>query len=134
MQKFDSVKRTLLLLALICYPAWPPHAQSAKDILHTSKVKAKVESLGPKTPVVIDLVNGSTLKGQISDIATDAFSVTDRKTGIPTVVSFSEVKDVHRKPSAGKVVAMIAAGAGAGAGILYLTAFALSKCSACIGR
>src|SRR5262249_22599606 len=128
-----SITLIVLLISLVCYPALHARAQSAKDILRASKLKAKVESLGFKTPVIVELVDGSTLKRPIADIAADAFSVTDRKTGVATLVAFKEVKDVHKKPSQGMVVAAIAGSAGAAVGLLYLTTFALSKCAPCMG-
>lgn len=132
MQK-HSIIIIVVVLSLISYPALGP-AQSARDILRASKVKAKVESLGPGTSVIVDFTNGDTLKGDLGVITDDGFSVADRKTGAATLVSFNEVKTVHKKASHGVLAVEIAAAAGAAVGLLYLTGFALSKCSPCIGR
>ena len=132
MQKHSMIG-TILLLSLTCYPVLQASAQSARDLLRGSKMKAKVESLGPRTNVIVDCINGDTVKGDISVISAESFSVTDRKTGVETSLSFNEVKAVHKKVSNGMLAAEIAAAAGAAVGLLYLTAFGLSKCSPCIG-
>ena len=133
MRKYSAIV-FVLLLSLICYPALQVSAQSAKDILRTSRMKAKVESQGPRTTVIVDCINGDTVKGDISLITADGFSVTDRKTGAVTSISFDEVKAVHKKVSNAMLAAEIAGAAGTAVGLLYFTAFALSKCSPCIGR
>ena len=123
-----------IVVVLLLSSALSAPAQSAKDLLRVSKLKAKVESLGPKTPVIVELIGGDTLKGDIADIAGDRFSLSDRKTGVVVAVLFREVKEVRKKPSQGVVGVEIAAGAGAAAGLLYLISFAASKCGPCIGR
>ena len=129
MRWVSAIVVVLLLSSALTVPA-----QSAKDLLRVSKLKAKVESLGPKTPVIVELIGGDTLKGDIADIAGDRFSLSDRKTGVVVAVLFREVKEVRKKPSPGMVGAEIAAGAGAAVGLLYLISFAASKCGPCIGR
>lgn len=133
-KKFLSIVAIALLINLIC--ALPLYAQTpaAKELLKVSKLKAKVESFGPKTAVVVQLEDGANLKGYVSSITDQGFAITDLKSSATIALAYTEVKNISKKPSTGAVVAMIAAGVGAGIGGLYLLGYGLSKCGPCIGR
>ena len=66
-----------------------------------SKARATVESLGNNARVQVKLRDTTKVKGSISAIAPDSFTVTDAKTGITNTVSYSQVDEVSEAGGGG---------------------------------
>jgi hypothetical protein len=66
-----------------------------------SKARAKVESLGNNTRVEVKLRDTTKVKGHISAITPDSFTVTDAKTGITNTVAYAEVDEVKKAGAGG---------------------------------
>lgn len=110
-------------------------AQTPKEIRKAESVKAKVARLGtgPRVRVIVKLEGGETIKGYVSSIAEDSFVVERPADRGPRQVSYRMVKEVNKKPSTGRIMAGIGLVAATTVGLLYLSAYLLSKCSPCIG-
>ena len=109
------------------FMAGPVYAetQAEKDAQRALKVKAGVRKLGTgeKAHVHVTLKDKTKLKGYVSAVGEDNFTVTDARTGAATVVAYTQVKQIEgRNLSTGAKIA-IALGIVAGAAlILFLLA------------
>ncbi len=74
--------------------------QSATYDAQASKARAKVESLGNNARVEVKLRDQTKVKGNVSAISADSFTVSDSKTGTTTTVAYNEVDEV-KKPGGG---------------------------------
>ena len=72
--------------------------QSDKDAKKIQKIKTKVADYGTgeKSKVKVELRNQTKIKGYISAIENDSFTVTDKKTGSTTKIDYAQVKNVNR--------------------------------------
>jgi len=71
-------------------------AQNATYDAQASKARAKVESLGNNARVEVKLRDKTKVKGNVSAITPDSFTVTDAKTGTTNTVAYSEVDEVKK--------------------------------------
>ena len=92
------------------------------DTLNAEKVKAEVQKRGTsdKKKVRVKMLNGSKIKGFISQIGEDSFTITYSKTGQQTVIAYRDVKNVEGSGMSGYLRAGIIAGAAAGATLLII--------------
>ena len=74
--------------------------QSATFDVQASKARAKVESLSNNARVEVKLRDTTKVKGNISAITPDSFTVTDAKTGTTNTVAYADVAEV-KKPGSG---------------------------------
>lgn len=70
--------------------------QSATYDAQASKVRAKVETLGNNAKVEVKLRDTTKVKGHITAIAPDSFTVSDSKTGTTNTVAYNEVVSVNK--------------------------------------
>ena len=70
--------------------------QSATFDAKASKARAKVESLGNNARVEVKLRDTTKVKGHISAITPDSFTVTDANTGITNTVVYTHVDEVKK--------------------------------------
>ncbi len=70
--------------------------QNDKSAKLTQKIKTKVAKFGTgeKAKVKVELLNQTKIKGYISAIDDDSFTVTDKKTGAATKISYADTKKV----------------------------------------
>ena len=115
---------TLLLVALVMNLAGARLAyadsKEEKQARYAEKIKTNVLKLGTgeSTRVKVKLRDQSKIEGFISDAGAETFTVTDRKTGVATVVAYPQVKSVQgNNLSTG---AKIAIGAGVAAAIIFI--------------
>ena len=66
-----------------------------------SKARARVESLGNNARVEVKLRDTTKVKGNISAITPDSFTVTDSKTGITNTVAYADVDEVKKAGGGG---------------------------------
>ncbi|HVE57715.1 MAG TPA: hypothetical protein VNB22_12855 [Pyrinomonadaceae bacterium] len=88
--------------------------EDAKSAKLTAKIKTKVAKFGTgaKSKVKVEFrnQNQTDLKGYISAIDDDSFTVTDKKTGATTKIDYAQVKKVNRPGlSTGVKIAIAAA-------------------------
>ena len=75
----------------------PAQAQAGRDA-DAARARLKVDQVGvgSNARVEVKLLDGTKLKGYISDREQDSFTVTDRKTGASSVVRYVEVSEVKK--------------------------------------
>jgi hypothetical protein len=115
---------TLLLIALVINLAGARLAyadsKEEKQARFAEKIKANVLKLGTgeSTRVKVKLRDQGKLEGYLSDVGTETFTVTDRKTGVATTVAYPQVKSVQgNNLSTG---AKIAIGVGIAATVIFI--------------
>ena len=98
------------------------YAQTNADN-NAEKVKAAVlkRGINEKKSVRVKLLNGTKMKGYISQIGDDSFTLTDSKTKQPKVIAYRDTAKVEGRGLSGgaKVGIIVAAAAGATLIILY---------------
>jgi hypothetical protein len=70
--------------------------QSATYDAQASKARAKVETLGNNARVEVKLRDTTKVKGHITVITPDSFTVSDSKTGTTNTVAYNEVDTVNK--------------------------------------
>ena len=97
-------KLHLMLIATLIFSLSAPHitlAQSKEEkaAAFTGKVKAGIAKLGvgPEAQVRVKLRDKTKLKGYVSKIGEDSFTVTDGKTGVTTEVPYPDVTQIKGK-------------------------------------
>ena len=88
---------------------------------NVEKVKASVAKRGTseKNQIRVKMLNGTKLKGYISQISDDSFTLTDSKTKQPTVIAYSNAARVEGRGMSGGVrIGIIAFAAVIGAAII----------------
>jgi len=85
-----------MMLAML-FGFQPAQAQSGRDAdAARARVKVDQVGVGSNARVEVKLLDGTKLKGYISDREQDSFTVTDRKTGASSVVRYAEVSEVKK--------------------------------------
>ena len=111
-KKVLSVPVITLLVGLLCIGSVPARAQTEKDARAAQEVKAKIVKLGvgQKAVVRVTLRDNREIKGWISSAAENDFTVTDSKSGQPTVIAYRDVAHVKNlRPSKAAIAGLIAA-------------------------
>ena len=97
-KKYLVLSLIVLVLNLACGGAIFAQTQNDKDAQLIQKIKTKVAKYGKgeKAKVKVELRNQIKIKGYISAIDDDSFTVTDKKTGVATKVDYAQVKKVMK--------------------------------------
>jgi hypothetical protein len=86
-----------------------------------SKARARVENLGNNAKVEVKLRDTTKVKGHITAIAPDSFTVSDSKTGMTSTVAYNEVVSVNKAGGGLSTTTwLIIGGAAAGAVITWI--------------
>ena len=89
-----------MLMALLVNLSIAPPALAAdklsKEAKHTAKVKAGIAKIGAgkDARIKVKLRDGTKLKGYVSEISDDSFTITDPESGTSTAVLYSNTKQV----------------------------------------
>ena len=115
---------TLLLVALVINLSGVrlayANSKEEKQARFAEKIKANVLKLGAgeSARVKVKLRDQSKLEGYISDAGAETFTVTNRKTGVATTVTYPQVKSIQgNNLSTG---AKIAIGVGIAAAVIFI--------------
>lgn len=94
-----------------------------------AKIKAEVAKRGiyERQLVVVKKLDGTKLKGYISQKGDDSFTLTDSKTDQTTVIAYSDVAQV-KKATSGDKIALIIIGGAAAVGAIVLGSFLVKRC------
>jgi hypothetical protein len=109
----------LLVILLICIPAVQAKTPETKQ---AAKIKANVQKRGvggEKSEIVAQLVSGVEVRGYISGIEEVSFTVTDKKTGQTTPISYGDVQKI-RGPGLSKGNKIAIGGVVAGVAVLAI--------------
>ena len=109
------IKQILLiaLMALVVNLSLAPSALAAdklsKKAKHAAKVKAGIAKLGtgPDARIEVKLKDGRKVKGYVSEIAEDSFTITDPETGANTNIPYPSAKQVRGNNLSSGQIAMI---------------------------
>ncbi len=104
--------------------------QDAKNAKLTQKIKTKITKFGTgeKAKVKVELRNQIKIKGYISAIDDDSFTVTDKKTGTTSKIDYAQVKKVNGSGLSTTAKIAIAIGIAVPATIL-VTIFSIIYCN-----
>ena len=97
------IKQILLIaiMALVVNLSLAPSALAAdklsKEAKHAAKVKAGIAKLGTgkDAKIKVKLNDGTKLKGYVSEISEDSFTVTDPESGTSTAIPYPNAKQVQ---------------------------------------
>ena len=111
----------IILSAIILSTALSLHsvrAQAIKDAQPAVRAKVQKLGIGRDARVEVKLRDNTRIKGFISEIGDDSFTVTDSKTGTPHTVAYSDVNQVKRPGGGLSVRALVIIGAAAVAAVI----------------
>lgn len=93
------------------------HTQASKQTPSVADVKIKIIRLGigERARATVRLKDGTKVKGYIAQAGENDFTIRDRKTDVPTIVSYGDVVKIERNKGHSTARA-IAIGAGVAAG------------------
>jgi hypothetical protein len=125
----------ILMVVLLCNSAFGTVAFAGKRESKNKQeivkdIKAKIEKLGTgeKAKVKVELINKTKIKGYVSKIEENSFTVTDSDTGIQTIIAYDQVKKVGGKNLSTGVKIAIAVAIAVPVTI-FLTLFGLYYCN-----
>lgn len=95
-KKYLTLILTVLVINLALSSVVFAETKTEKEAKFAQKVKAEITKLGTGTEakIQVKLKDGTKLKGYISNISEESFSVTDKKTGVSTEVPYPNAKQV----------------------------------------
>ncbi len=127
LKKSISIAVLIALVNLLGVVSAFAKSNTENELRLATKVKENIEKLGTgeQAKVKITLKDKSKIEGYVSQISADSFTVTNSKTGLETMVDYSQVKKV--KGSNLSTGARIAIGVGIGLAILVIVVLASRK-------
>lgn len=87
----------LAALVVCAQGAYAQDAGQAQEARAAAKAKAKIEKRGEGERVEVKLHDGKKVKGHVTLIADEYFTVIDRKTGAETPVQYTQVESVRNR-------------------------------------
>jgi hypothetical protein len=92
----------------------------AKELTSADEARASVAKLGTgkDARVEVKLRDNTKLKGYISDVKEDSFTVVDSKTGLARSLSYADVMQVSKRGNGLSTFTKVAIGAGVAAGAI----------------
>lgn len=123
MIKKNVILMILAVLTLTASQVQPMRAQTGNANQSVEKIRLKVQEIGTgeKARVEIKFTNNTKLKGYISSISADTFTIVDTKAGIAQDISYTEVQQVKKSGGISKTKLGIIIGAAAAAVIVGVT-------------
>ncbi len=121
-KKYLTLILTILFINLSFSTVALAETKPEKEAKFAAKVKLQIAKLGAGTEskVEVKLKDGTKLKGYVSNISTESFSVTDAKTGAITEVPYPNAKQVKGNNLSTGVKIAIVAGIILGIGLILL--------------
>lgn len=122
-----SIKFTsILLIALLANVAYPSRTYASdkqdKEVRFAKKIKGEIEKLGtgPDARIEVKLRDKTRVKGYVSEVRFESFTIVDDKVGSSTTLTYPQVKQV--KGNNLSTGAKIAIGVGITVGVLVILA------------
>ncbi len=110
------------------------HFTIASAQVGTSETAAKVKTAvfkrgtGENKRVKVKRLDGTKLKGYVSQAGEDSFTVIDSTTKQPVVIAYRDVEKVSNRSSRGDKIALVAIGAAAATTAAIVLGFLLIRC------
>jgi hypothetical protein len=124
--------RLLMFTALFHFALLSPvAAQSAQKDDRTTKARASAEEIAAdsKPNAAVKLRSGEKIKGKITAVSNDSFSIADSKSGISQTILFSDVEQIKRSRRGLSTGAWITIGVAATAAIIVGAIFGRYYCN-----
>ncbi|HKE59774.1 MAG TPA: hypothetical protein VKB46_23850 [Pyrinomonadaceae bacterium] len=118
-----SLLLALLLVVLNLYLPTPTRAQSATEVSAAQKARTTATHLGvnPDKRVEVKLRDKTKLKGYITAVAQDSFTLTDAQSGVSKTVAYADVSEIKKASKGWSTKAwLILAGVGVGAIVTFI--------------
>ena len=108
------------ILVLTGFGFQSAYAQTGKEIQTAEKTRVGILKLGigKDARVEVRLRDNSKLKGYVSAVGEDSFTIADRKTGASSTVAYSDVKQVKGNNDSSRTKVIIGAAVAIGIGIV----------------
>ena len=110
----------------------PVSAQTKTDEKDSSvaKIKAKVaeRGTGKNKRVEVKKLDGTKLKGYVSQAGEDSFTLVESESRQPVVIAYNEVAKVKNRSSGGDKIAFIVIGAAAATAAVIALSFLVIRC------
>jgi 3-oxoacyl-ACP reductase-like protein len=122
-KKYLSFALICLLLVTVNSSLISAQIATGKDASSVAKIKEKVakRGTGKNKRVEVKMLNGTKVKGYISQSSEDSFTLMDSKTNQSSVIAYSDVAKVKNRLSKGDKIALgIVAGAAATGAVILL--------------
>lgn len=112
--------RILMLASLLHLALFIPLAAQTANTGKLEKAKASAQSLSTdaKNTAEVTMNSGAKIKGRITSVGGDSFSIQDTKSGSSQTISFADVDQIKKSRKGLSTAAWIAIGAGAAAAII----------------
>lgn len=126
-KKYLSLFLTVLVINLSFSSVAFADTKIEKDAKFAQKVKTEITKLGTGTEakIQVKLKDGTKLKGYVSNIGEESFSVTDEKTGASTEVPYPNAKQIKGN-NLNKGI-KIAIGVGIAIAVIFVVGYALGN-------
>lgn len=120
----------LVCLLLITANASLVSAQTDKDAALAAKIKKAVaeRGTGEKKRVEVKKLDGTKLKGYISQADEDSFTLTDSKSKQSSEIAYGDVAKIKNRSSNGDKIALIAVGSAAAVVAVVIISFLVIRC------
>lgn len=127
-KKYASLALICLLLVTANFSIISAQTDTDKNAESIAKIKKAVaeRGTGEKNRVEVKMLDGTTLKGYVSNADDDSFTLVDSKTKQSTVIAYSDVAKVKKRSKGGNLGLGLAIGAGVGA--VVLGGFLIARC------
>ena len=125
------ISRILITLALFCLIAVPTINAQTKNNDKIEKIRQTAITLAADSKAEADvrMRSGTSMKGRINSVETDAFSFTLAKSNSPQTIAFTDVDKLKKHKKGLSTGAWIAIGAGATAAIILTVLFREYYCN-----
>ena len=129
-KKWLSFALICMLLVTANYTLISAQTQTDKTASSIAKVKRSVEKRGKvfREPVKVEMLNGTELKGYISQAGEDSFELTDSETKQVTSIAYSDVAKVKKIGSKGDTIALWIIGGAAAVAAVIGGSLLLQRC------
>ena len=126
-KKYLTLILTVLVINLSLSSVAFADTKIEKDAKFAQKVKTEITKLGTGTEakIQVKLKDGTKLKGYVSNIGEESFSVTDEKTGASTEVPYPNAKQIKGN-NLNKGI-KIAIGVGIAIAVIFVVGYALGN-------
>lgn len=95
LKKLLTISLAITLVNLVCVLPAAASGQQDEDARHAAKLKARIAKLDIErdTRVEVKLHDGTKVKGYLSAVGENGFSITNLKTNVATSINYDQVKN-----------------------------------------
>ena len=113
-RKYVSLMLAILIINLACgVTAFASNSNDEKEDKIAEKLKTKITKIGTgaDAKIIVKLKDGTKIKGYVTEITDDSFTVMNKKTNVPAKILYSQAKQVYsNNPQTGLVIFGIVGG------------------------